>query len=377
MREVGEQVRSGPAPAKVRRYSRMHEAGLPLDITVRWYPATALEAMEARVDGLTRQGRQVWISQGLPWDAEAGDRPTSIEKGTALIKGIESVDDFRSVAVPRLREWEAGSWAKLYYDTPVRSLTGGVIAIDTNRHDGILRGDMRTLRLEAAAGISDVRHLQRQMSARRLLVIYSEPSVFEEVEAALKPTTWHVEGVSGYSKALAAARKIGPGGLRLAIIDCISSEAKGLKVVDDLKGAEETIHIPLAVILSPEAELQPDLRGQVADTIRYPVSPEAVRTAVFKTGFRLLGDAGGFDLALQDGSRGEEAGRLLRRVMGARGEYRRMMAQIANAEARPTIAFEFKVVPQAPYEFFFIDYEWSGPKHPLHRFDWFWSLAGG
>ncbi len=377
MRDVGEQVRSGPAPAKVQRYARMYEAGLPLDITVRWYPATALEAMEARVDGLTGHGKQVWISQGLPWDDKAGERLTSIEKGTDLIKSIESVDDFRSVVVPRLRGWEAWSWAKLYYDTPVRSLTGGVIAIDTNRHDSILRGDMRTVRLEAAAGISDVRHLQRQISARRLLVIYSEASVFKEVEAALKPTSWYVEGVPDLSKALDAARKMGPGGPRLAIIDCISSQAKGLKVVEDLKRVKETVHIPVAVILSPEAELEPEMRRQVADTIRYPVSPEAVRTAVFKTGFRLLGDAGGFDLALQDGSRGRETERLLRTVMGAQGEYRRMMAQIANAEARPTIAFEFKVVPQAPYEFFFIDYEWSGFKHPLHRFDWFWSLAGG
>jgi hypothetical protein len=377
MRDVAQQVRSGPAPAKVQRYARMYEAGLPLDITVRWYPATALEAMEARVEGLTAHGKQVWISQGLPWEAKARERLTSIEKGTDLIKGIELVDDFRSVAVPRLREWEAGSWAKLYYDTPVRSLTGGVIAIDTNRHDSILRGDMRTLRLEAAVGISDVRHLQRQMSARGLLVIYSEASVFKEVEDALEPMNWHTEGVPGFSKALDAARKMGPGGVRLAIIDCVSSQAKGLKVVEDLKGAEETAHIPVAVVLSPEAELEPEVRRQVADIIHYPVSPEAVRTAVFKTGFRLLGDAGGFDLALQDGSRGREAGRLLRAVMGAQGEYRRMMAQIANAEARPAIAFEFKLVPQAPYEFFFIDYEWSGSKHPLHRFDWFWSLADG
>jgi len=26
-------------------------------------------------------------------------------------------------------------------------------------------------------------------------------------------------------------------------------------------------------------------------------------------------------------------------------------------------------MPVAPYEFFFIDYEWSGEKHELHRFD--------
>ncbi|NIN64389.1 MAG: hypothetical protein GTO63_06750 [Anaerolineae bacterium] len=376
MRGVGEQVRSEPAPAKVQRYARMYEVGLPLDITVRWYPATSLEAMEARVEELTGQGRQVWISQGLPWDVSAGEGLSSIEKGTDLIKGIESVTDFRSVAISHLREWGAGSWAKVYYDTPVRSLTGGVIAIDTNRHDGILRGDMRTLRLEAAAGISDVRHLQRQMSARRLLVAYSEEPVFEEIEAALKPTHWTVEGVSGLSKALDSARKMGSGEPRLVMIDCIPSQGKGLKVVGDFKGTEETAHIPVVVILSPEAELTPEVRRQVADVIRYPVSPEEVRTTVFKTGFRLLGDARGFDLALPDQSARREAEDLLRTVMGSGGGYRRMMAQIANAEARPTIAFEFKLVPRAPYEFFFIDYEWSGAKHPFHRFDWFWSPTG-
>ncbi|HUS70254.1 MAG TPA: hypothetical protein VM075_05720 [Anaerolineae bacterium] len=30
----------------------------------------------------------------------------------------------------------------------------------------------------------------------------------------------------------------------------------------------------------------------------------------------------------------------------------------------------FKLMPLAPYEFFFIGYEWSGEKHELHRFDW-------
>jgi hypothetical protein len=27
----------------------------------------------------------------------------------------------------------------------------------------------------------------------------------------------------------------------------------------------------------------------------------------------------------------------------------------------------------ATYEFFFIDYEWSGEKHELHRFDWLYD----
>lgn len=34
-------------------------------------------------------------------------------------------------------------------------------------------------------------------------------------------------------------------------------------------------------------------------------------------------------------------------------------------------------MPLAPYEFFFIDYEWSGEKHELHWFDWLYQSAIG
>jgi CheY-like chemotaxis protein len=354
----------------------MYEAGLPLDITVRWYPAAALEGMEARVEELTRQGRQVWISQGLPWDPGAEESVSSIEKGTELIKSIESVEDFRASAVPRLQEWEEGSWAKLYYDTPVRSLTGGVIGVDTNRHDRAFGSDMRSLRFEAASGISDVRHLQRQMSARRVLLVYSDTSVLAEIESALQLMEWSVEGVAGLSNALDAVRQWGPAEPRVVMIDCTTRQSEGFRLLHDLKGSEDTARIPVILILAAEAQLQPEVRIQLPVALRYPVLPQEARTAVFKTGFRLQADARGFHVAFRDGCTRLEVDRLLNTVMGTGGEYRRMMARIANAEARPTIAFEFKLVPHAPYEFFFIDYEWSGVKHPFHRFDWFWSLSG-
>ena len=82
----------------------------------------------------------------------------------------------------------------------------------------------------------------------------------------------------------------------------------------------------------------------------------------------------GFQMASEDPVAHREVDRLLKTVMGNGGTYRRMMARVANLEARPTIAFEFKLVPLAPYEFFFIDYEWSGVKHELHRFDWLYYL---
>ena len=90
MAEVSRQVSVAPAPAKVQRFVRMHEAGLPLDITVRWYPLAAVEAIEARVEKLTRRGRQVWISQGLPWDSHMDHRLASVERKTDLVKGMNT-----------------------------------------------------------------------------------------------------------------------------------------------------------------------------------------------------------------------------------------------------------------------------------------------
>lgn len=371
--KVVEQVHSAPAPSKVQRFVRIYEAGLPLDMTVRWFPVFALDAMEARVEELTRQGRQVWISQGLPWDPNVDKRLASIEKKTDLIKNIESVNDFRHKAVPRLRQWEEGSWTKMFYDTPLRSLTGGTIGIDTN-HDNVFGIDMRALRFEAASGISDVRDLERQMSARQVLVVYSDSKIFLSIESALESMDCSVQGLSGFSKALDAVREIGPGEPRAVMLECTSSSSEGFNLLRALKESRDTARIPVVLVLG-EVQYSSDVRTMVASIIRHPVSPEEMRLSIFRTGFRLLGDTTGFKLAFRDRSIQREVDGLLNMVLGVGGIYRRMMAQIANAEARPTIAFEFKLVPVAPYEFFFIDYEWSGVKNEFHRFDWLNSFG--
>jgi CheY-like chemotaxis protein len=377
MAEVAQQARSGRTPAKVRRYVGMHEAGLPLDITVRWYPATSVEAMEARVKELTAQGREVWISQGLPLDPGAEGFLASVERKTDLLQDINSVDDFRDSALPRVQGWEQGSWAKLYYDTPARSLTGGTIGFDTNRFDAVARTDSRTIRFEAASGISNVRDLQRQMSARQVLVAYSNADVYAEVESALDPVDCAVQGVAGRSDVAGRVREMGPAEPRVVVLDCTDSLSEGLEVLRSLKGSDSTANLPAILIVDKEEQYASNLRTRVAGIISHPVPPEELRTCVLMTGFRLLGDASALKLGLQDGTARRQVERLLRTVMGFGGVYRRMMARIANLEARPTIAFEFKLVPLAPYEFFFIDYEWSGERHELHRFDWVNSLRVG
>jgi CheY-like chemotaxis protein len=377
MAEVARQIRSEPAPAKVLRYVRMFEAGLPLDITVRWYPASAIEAIEARVEELTRREREVWISHGLPWKPGADDLPASVEKRTVLPKHVCSVRDFRSEHRPALQAWDPGAWAKVYHDTPARSLIGGTISFDTNRFDSIMTSDSRTIRLEAAAGISDVRHLQRQMSARKVLVVSSQRTLFSQIKSALEKPKYAVKRVKDIGVAAQAAGRMGPGEPRVVIIDRSDGVAAGVALMDDLKAVENTEGVPMILIVGENESCSLDLRRRVAAVISQPVSADAIRSAVFLTGFRLRGDASGFHQQVEDMRTRNEVERLLGAVMGAGGSYRRMMARVANAEARPTIAFEFKLVPLAPYEFFFIDYEWSGAKHELHRFDWLYSLDAG
>ncbi len=375
MAEVARQVRSAPAPPKVQRYVRMFEASLPLDITVRWYPAGAVNDMEARVEELTGQGREVWISQGLARDPAMGEVLASVEKRTVLLKNLNSVNDFRSKGVPRLQEWAEGSWAKMYYDTPGRSLTGGTIGFDTSRSNAMMLKDGRAVRFEAATGISDVRDLQRQMSARQVVVASANAAVFSELEQALEPMECTVLWVADLSDAVNRVRDMGPAEPRAVMIDGTGLRSEALRLLDDLKASGDTACIPVILIAGAPGEYPAELRARVASVLSYPASAEEVRNSVSRTGFRLLGDASGFQFDLEDSATRREVDRLLTTVMGAGGKYRRMMAQIANLEARPTIAFEFKLVPLAPYEFFFIDYEWSGEKHPLHRFDWVYSLA--
>jgi hypothetical protein len=69
-----------------------------------------------------------------------------------------------------------------------------------------------------------------------------------------------------------------------------------------------------------------------------------------------------------------EHGRVLRRVFGPAGRYRRAMACIANSECAPLVVFEIKMLLG---ESFFIDYEVGRPSAPTVRqnvcynYDWF------
>lgn len=369
------QVGSTSVSSKARRFIQMYETGLPLDITVRWFPVSAFEAMEVRVEELTRQGRQVWISQGLPWDPGIDSRVTSVERKTDLIKNIESIDEVHKNAVPRLKQWEEGSWAKMFYDTPARALIGGVLRIDTNRYDNISGLDMRALRLEAASGMADVRDLDRQMSAQQVLVLHSTPQIFSTIASALESMDCSVQGLSDFAAALNVIDRMGPSEPRAIMLDCTSSSSDSFNVLRALKKSRNAARIPTILIIGDEALCPSDLRPMVAAFVQYPVSAEEVRCSVFRTRIQLSGNATGFTLPYRDRSIQREVDRLLNTILGVGGVYLRMMTQIANMEMRPTIAFEFKLVPIAPYDFFFLDYEWSGVKDEFHRFDWLYTLG--
>lgn len=131
MDDVVLRARSQHVSSKVQRYVRAYEAGLPQDITVRWFPCDDIPSIEARVHDLVDRNLEVWISQGLPWNPDIDNQFASIEKRTDLLKGLSSVKDFNQQAIPRLKQWDKGSWAKVFYDTPKRSLVSGTIRIDT------------------------------------------------------------------------------------------------------------------------------------------------------------------------------------------------------------------------------------------------------
>ncbi len=379
---------SGQVSSKAQRYLRAYEAGLPQDITVRWFPKEDLEAMEARVADLTGRSLEVWISQGLPWNPDIDNQVTSVEKKTDLIKGLKSVSDFQERGMPRLAQWEADSWAKMFYDTPQRSLISGTIRFDTNRNDSV-QGDMRAIRLEAASGISDVRDLDRQMSARQVVVVHPDPKVISLIEDSLGSLNYPIIGISDIDKALESIFQIvqeskskndpkaKPSEPKAIMLDFIASPSASSEILVRLKDDKDASSIPIIPIVEDEFGFPTRLRPMVASFVQLPMSKENVRLSVFLTGFRLVGDSHGFQLPNLGLSIQQRIDNLLNIVFGPDRAYRRMMMQIANAEQRPTIAFEFKLVPTDPYDFFFLDYEWSGLKSSLHRFDWAYAFGDG
>lgn len=381
---------SANVSSKALRYIRAYRAGLPQDITVRWFPKDAIEQMEPRVKDLTSKGLEVWISQGLPWNPDVDRQLTSVEKRTDLIKGIKSVDDFRTRAVKSLASWEAGSWAKMFYDTPQRSLTGGTIRIDTNSRESLNRNlDRRSIRFEASSGISDVRDLDRQMSAHTILVLSEDGKVVESIRDGAGDLDVKIEGIADIEKGLSLildfvntfrpqdnpkARASEP---KAIILDLRKSKNHIVEIAKEVKSRSETSYIPIIPLVQDEDDLPHELRPMIASLAHYPITVEDICRSIYMTGFRLTGGPQGIRFPKLGEKVINDIGNLLNIIFGPGGAYRRMMVQIANNEQRPTIAFEFKLVPIDPYDFFFLDYEWSGPKDPLNRFDWLFKFGDG
>ena len=89
----------------------------------------------------------------------------------------------------------------MFYDTPQRSLTGGTLRIDTNRINDVLGLDKRSLRFEVATGISDVRDLDRQMSAKQILVIHPDASVIKKIASIMENLQISVLEIDGLKDA--------------------------------------------------------------------------------------------------------------------------------------------------------------------------------
>jgi CheY-like chemotaxis protein len=382
MDKIAHMASSGNISSKAQRYLRAYESGLPQDITVRWFAKESLDSMKARVDDLTSQNLEVWISQGLPWNPNVDSQLTSVERKTDLIKGIVSLDDFHKRAVPQLSQWESGSWAKMFYDTPQRSLIGGTIRFDTNHSDSNQAVDRRAIRFEAASGISDVRDLDRQMSAKQVLIIHPKADIIHQIEASLKTLETSVVSSTNLKQALPfivefvkqhtpqETPKAKASDPKVIMLDFDTSKDVSLEIVKALKSSRDTSYIPIIPITEDEESLPSSLIPMISSIVRLPIDNDNLNKNVYFTGFQLYGGPNGFKYPNLGLNTQHEINSLLNTVFGPGGAYRRMMVQIANTEQRPTIAFEFKLVPLDPYDFFFLDYEWSGKKDPLHRFDW-------
>lgn len=389
MDRIASLASSGKVSSKALRYLRAYDAGLPQDITVRWFPANALADMEERIVELTKKGLEVWISQGLPWNASVDSQLTSVERKTDLIKGIKSLEDFQHRAIPILKLWEPGSWAKMFYDTPQRSLTGGTIRIDTNRFNDLLGIDKRSMRFEVATGISDVRDLDRQMSAKQIVIIHPDTLITKKIALILKKFDISVIGVESideaWNKILEITTSCKPidnpkakaSEPKAIIVEFDSNSSKSQDLIKKIKNNSNTSYIPIIPMVHDTNNLPIELRTMVASIIQSPINENKIERCVYNTGFRLVGSSSGFQIPNLNSDIQADIVSLLKIVFGPGSAYRRMMVQIANAEQRPTIAFEFKLVPIAPYDFFFLDYEWSGTKNEYHRFDWLFNFSDG
>ncbi len=391
MEKVARLEKSGQISSKTERYLRAYEAGLPQDVTVRWFPKDDTKSIQVRVAELTKQDLEVWISQGLPRKVDIDQQLSSVEKGTGLIKGIYSSRYFVRHKLPILSGWEPGSWAKVFYDTPRRALIGGTLGIDTNRGDGITGVDTRAMRLEVAAGIADVRDLDRQITAKQIAVVHLDEATICQIAQDLKPFDYKVVGLSDVDSALDEILQIVEQSKstnedkpkahepKAVLLDFMTSYDASLKILKTLKNQDDTASISVIPIIEDVSRLPAEERAMVTSSIHpHPFSIDDLYYSVYFTGFRLSGDSHGFQLPGEFGMKTQQnIEGLLNTIFGVNRAYLRMMTQIANYEQRPSIAFEFKLVPGDPYDFFFLDYEWSGVKNPLHRFDWLYNIGDG
>lgn len=227
------------------------------------------------------------------------------------------------------------------------------------------------------------------MSAKQIVVIHPDEEVIKHIEQSLLVLNHPVIGLTDPRTALSSLLEIvqqskspndpkaKPSEPKAVIVDCTQQRQFGLEIINRLRRDRDASSIPIIPIIENESYFPAELRSMVAAFTQYPISHENLCRNVFLTGFRLIGGPSGFQFPHLGRELQLSLSSLLKTIFGPGYAYLRMMAQIANAQQRPTIAFEFKLVPADPYDFFFLDYEWSGEMNPLHRFDWAYNLGEG
>lgn len=375
MERIAGQMHIAQLPSKVQRFVHMYEAGLPIDSTVRWFPLGAFDSMQARVSELIGQQKRVWISQALPSKRRPEEEVASVQKKTDLIKNIDSVETFRNETIPRLREWDTGSWAKIYFESSRRALVAGVIRLDTNRQSDPPGTNKRKICLEGAFGVFSIRELGLQLSNETVLVVHSSPQTLSIFESALEPLNFRIKSMPIDADTTCIMNEVQVTRPKMVVIDHISSDPASIALLHTLKNSEDVASVPVILIADTGVHYPLEIRMKLATILRTPLCSKEIQSTVFKTGFQLVSTGDGFQIPMQNRIVRKEIGDLLRTILGLDGEHGRAMMRIANAEARPCIAFEYKLVPVAPFDFFFIDYEWAGPKSDYHNYDWVTDFA--
>jgi len=126
MDKIVELCQTQTIPPKVRRFIRMYECGLPLDTTVRYYPASKFDEIEQRVKELITGGKEVWVSIALPEEASEASVQTP-----PRIPPITSLEIYHQQAIHMIQALPPNSWVKVYFET-FREMTCIVIRISND-----------------------------------------------------------------------------------------------------------------------------------------------------------------------------------------------------------------------------------------------------